>query len=151
MSIVRVETLIKASAEVCFDLARDIDVHVRTTTGSGEKAVAGVTSGMMELGDFVTFEAVHFGVRQRLTSQIVEFDRPRMFADQMVKGAFKRMRHEHIFEPVEAGTRMIDVLDFRSPLGPVGAVVDSLVLARYMERFLKERGQKLKLVAEELS
>jgi len=145
---VRVETFIKASQETCFDLARDIDVHMQTTGSTGEKAVAGVTSGKMELHDFVTFEAKHFGIRQRLTSEIVEFDRPNFFTDQMVKGPFKRLRHEHRFEPRQGGTLMIDVMDFESPFGPLGSMVDRLVLARYMARFLADRGKALKAAAE---
>lgn len=150
MPLVRVETFIEAPREVCFDLARDIDVHQQTTQGTSERAVAGVTSGKMELGDSVTFEAKHFGVRQRLTSEIVRFERPSIFVDQMTKGAFKRMAHEHRFEAEGTSTRMVDVLDFESPLGPLGWLVDTLVLKRYMARFLADRGQALKRIAESI-
>ncbi len=148
MPIIEVETIFNAPAEKCFDLARDIDVHMQTTGSSGERAIAGVTSGKMGLHDVVTFEAKHFGVRHRLTSKIVEFDRPNLFTDQMVDGPFKRPRHEHRFVQTDHGTRMVDVMDFASPLGPIGACVDHLVLARYMARFLAERGTKLKQIAE---
>ncbi|HEY0377699.1 MAG TPA: hypothetical protein VGC87_12310 [Pyrinomonadaceae bacterium] len=57
------KTFVKAPAGICFDLSRSVDVHTASTDGSGERAVAGVTSGMMELGDTVIWEAVHFGVR----------------------------------------------------------------------------------------
>ena len=148
MATIRVETFIKASAETCFDLARDIDVHLQTTGTTGEKAIAGVTSGKMQLHDFVTFEARHFGIRQRLTSQIVEYERPHYFIDQMTKGPFKRLRHEHRFEPINGGTMMIDVMDFASPFGPIGTLVDKLLLAKYMASFLARRGHALKEVAE---
>ncbi|HEY3782657.1 MAG TPA: SRPBCC family protein [Fimbriimonadaceae bacterium] len=141
MPIVRVETLIDASPTVCFDLARDVDVHVQTTGRSGERAVAGVTSGKMGLGDSVTFEAKHLGFRWRLTSKIVLYEFPTLFVDEMVKGPFKRMRHEHRFEAAQSGTLMVDTLDFQSPVG-------LLVLGRYMELFLVERGVALKRMAE---
>jgi ligand-binding SRPBCC domain-containing protein len=93
-----VETLIFASQERCFDLARDVRVHEQTTGKSKERVVEAPEDGLLDLGDEVTFEAVHFGIRQRLTSKIVAYERPREFTDQMQKGAFKSLRHTHRFE-----------------------------------------------------
>ncbi|MGH9902932.1 MAG: SRPBCC family protein [Pyrinomonadaceae bacterium] len=148
MSFIRLETFIRAPAEICFDLARDIGVHMAAPTASADRAVAGVTSGPVGLGDEVTWEGTHFGVRQRLTSRIVAFDRPRMFADEMRRGAFKRWRHTHLFEPQAGGTLMTDEVEFASPLGPVGAVVDALVLKNYMTRFLRAHNGNIKKLAE---
>lgn len=144
VAIVRVETYVAASPEVCFDMARDIGLHERTCLNTREKAVAGRMQGLIELDETVTFEATHLCVRQRLTSKIVEFERPRRFVDEMQRGAFKRMRHLHLFEPEDGGTRMVDVLDFQSPLGPIGWLVDTLFLAGYMRRFVKRRNAELK-------
>ena len=144
MVVVRVETYVGAPPEACFEAARDITVHEQTCDGSGERAVAGRTSGPISLGETVTFEARHFGIRQRLTSKIVEFDPPRLFVDEMQEGAFKRMRHVHEFHPDGSGTRMVDVLEFESRLGPLGWIVDRLVLKGYMRRFVEKRNRALK-------
>jgi hypothetical protein len=95
MPIISIVTRIAASIEVCFDLARSIDVHIESTVGTDEKAVAGVTSGLIDLGQEVTWEATHFGVRQRLTSRITAFDRPGHFRDSQVRGPFRRFDHDH--------------------------------------------------------
>ncbi len=71
----------------CFDLARSLSVHVQTTAKTREKIVSAHKSDLLELGDEVTFEATHLGIRQQLTSRIVEFDRPNRFVDQMVYAA----------------------------------------------------------------
>ncbi|WP_309118311.1 SRPBCC family protein [Paenibacillus sp.] len=152
--MIRVETsiVVDAPIETVFDLARDIDVHTRTVwKRTKERAVAGRTSGRIELGETVTFHATHLGVRQKLTSEIVEFDRPLRFVDRMVRGAFKRMRHEHDFEPIGDGaqTLMKDTLTFSAPLGPLGWLVERLILRRYMTRFLEDRNAALKKLAEE--
>jgi ligand-binding SRPBCC domain-containing protein len=110
--------------------------------------VDGVTSGLLGPGDEVTWEATHFGVRQRLTSRITEFDPPSRFVDEMVRGAFRRFRHEHQFLAAEGGTEMVDIFDYMSPLGPLGSVADHLFLRRYMTRLLRERNAYLKHVAE---
>lgn len=148
MPVVRVETWIDAGAETCFDLARSVDAHVSSTAQSRERAVAGVTSGLLELGDEVTWEARHLGIRQRLTAKITRFERPRMFEDRMVKGAFKSFVHVHEFEPARGGTRMVDTFDYKSPLGLLGALADVMFLERYMRRFLVDRASYLKQVAE---
>ena len=106
---------------------------------------------MMELGDEVEFEAVHFGIRQRLRSKIVAYDRPHMFLDEMQKGAFARMSHKHEFQKTSKGTVMVDTLDFASPLGPLGAIADRLFLANYMRKFLISRNEALKAMAERIA
>jgi len=146
--VIRLETLIAAPIETCFDMARDVDLHQRSTAASAEKVVAGVTSGRMELGDEVTWEATHFGVRQPLSSRITAFDRPNRFVDEMVRDAFALFRHTHDFMRQNAGTLMVDVFDYTSPLGVVGRLADFLFLRRYMTRLLQRRNAYLKSAAE---
>jgi ligand-binding SRPBCC domain-containing protein len=143
------EISIAAPIETCFDLARDIDFHQRTLAHTKERAVAGVTSGGVVGGDVITWEATHFGVRQRLTARITDYDRPVFFADEMVRGAFKRFRHLHRFLPDGDDTLMIDCFDYTSPLGPLGKLADILFLERYMRGLLIGRNVMLKLAAEQ--
>jgi ligand-binding SRPBCC domain-containing protein len=150
MVTLRVVTLIHAPPARCFDLARSVDAHVRSTAGTGERAVAGQTTGLLELGGEVTWEARHLGVRQRLTSRITAFDRLRSFQDRMVRGAFASLEHDHVFTPTDGGaaTEMVDVLRFAAPLGPIGWVAERLLLAGHLRRLLAERGRVLKGLAE---
>lgn len=148
MPVIVLRTTVAAPPSRCFDLARDVDLHQRSTAASHERAVAGVTSGLMKAGDEVTWEATHFGVRQRLTSRITEFEPPNRFVDEMVRGAFRRFRHEHQFLSVPDGTEMVDIFDYTSPLGALGRLADRLFLRRYMTRLLSERNAYLKRVAE---
>jgi len=66
----------------------------------------------------------------------------------MVRGAFRRLVHDHQFQPVPQGTRMIDVFDFTAPMGPLGVVAERLFLTSYLRRFLEHRAQALKQLAE---
>jgi|SRR5882724_1021282 len=148
MPIITIETLIHATPARCFDAARDLDLHVSSMEGTGEKAVAGRTSGLIEMGEEVTWEGRHFGVRQRFTSKITSFDRPRYFQDSMVKGAFRSFVHDHYFEVSDGGTKMTDVLTFSSPLGFLGAIVDRLLMSGYLRRMLIVRNDVLKSALE---
>ena len=115
---------------------------------SSERAIDGVTSGLIELGETVTWEAVHFGIRQRLTSKITVCDRPRHLQDVMVSGAFAGFTHDHFLSETEDGTLMKDDFDYRSPLGPLGIVADVVFLEAYMTKLLEERNAVIKRFAE---
>ncbi len=148
MPVIHLETLIHAPRERVFDLARNIDLHLESTAHTKEKAVAGRTAGLIEMGEEVTWEATHFGIRQRLSSRITKFDKPSHFRDSMVKGAFKRFDHDHDFLKHPEGTLMVDRFDFESPLGILGKVADHLVLKRYLTRLLQIRNELIKSTAE---
>ena len=148
MPVITLETPIKANPFLVFDLSRSIDLQSKYVTGSDEKAVAGRTSGLINLGETVTYSGKHLGVRQQLTSKLTEFDRPHFFADEMQKGAFKSLRHEHHFIATEEGTLMKDVFDFESPLGILGKLANTLFLKSYMTNFLKNRNKVIKEFAE---
>ena len=120
-----------------------------STQQTNEIAVAGVITGLIRLNESVTWKARHFGVWQKLTSEITEFKYPDYFVDEMVKGAFKSFRHEHYFKEKENNmTEMIDKFSYESPLGILGSLADKLFLKRYMTDLLDKRNQTIKEVAE---
>jgi hypothetical protein len=53
--------------------------------GSGELAIGGVTSGIMKLGDTVTWRARHFGMIFQMTSAITEYQYPSRFVDEQLQ------------------------------------------------------------------
>jgi ligand-binding SRPBCC domain-containing protein len=148
MPVVRLEMYIAAPPERCFDLARDTTIHQQSLGHTGERLVAGPAHRLLTLGDTVTWEGRHFGVRQRLTARITRFEPPHRFTDEQVRGAFRRFIHTHEFIPEAGGTRMIDTFDYTAPLGPLGKLADALFLARYMRRLLHRRNLHLKQLAE---
>jgi ligand-binding SRPBCC domain-containing protein len=148
MAHIRIVTHIAAPIERCFDLSRDIDFHTRSLAHTGERAVAGRTSGLIELGESVTWEARHLGVRQRLTSKITALARPAYFRDEMTAGAFRSFEHDHRFEVRDGATVMTDEVVFRSPLGPLGWAVDYLFMTGYLRRLLEGRALAIKREAE---
>jgi ligand-binding SRPBCC domain-containing protein len=148
MPLIRLKTAIDAPPEHVFDLARSIDAHQDTAAASGERAISGVTSGLLGPNEEVTWRARHFGIVQCLRVRMTAFDRPRHFQDTMLEGAFRHMRHDHRFEPRGGGTLMLDHFDFAAPLGILGRLAEHLFLTRYMRTFLVERNAVLKRLAE---
>lgn len=144
-------TVIRAPIERCFDLARSVEVHVAGNVHWGESAVAcaGVTSGLVGLGERVTWRAKHFGVWHTLTSEITAMDRPAYFQDTMIRGPFRLMRHDHAFRALSPNeTEMRDVFHFAAPIPVLGRLVEIAVLRRYMRRLLRERNAVVKEIAE---
>lgn len=143
-----IKTHIQTTLEICFDLATSIDLHSISTSHTNEKVIGGLTSGLVTLNDTVTWEAKHFFVKQNLTSLISAFNRPFHFRDEQVKGAFKKFKHDHIFEQHGEEVIMTDVFDYESPFGIIGKAFNTLVLTNYMRKFLTKRNAFIKEYAE---
>lgn len=148
MITIDLETTIAAPIELVFDLARDIDLHARSMADSRERAVAGRMSGRIERGETVTWRARHFGLWWTLVSRITVVEAPSRFVDEQERGPFRWFRHEHRFASVDGGTRMTDHWQHVSPMGPLGRLVDRLVLGRYMRDLLVSRNAVLKAETE---
>lgn len=141
METITLETQINAPAEVCFDLIRDARIHTEITGQTNENAVVG-------LGQTVTFEGTHFGMRQRFTVKVIKFERPTLFIDEMIEGRFESFKHIHEFTETDGVTLMRDTVEWASPLGIVGKVVDKLVIKRYLTALVSGRNARLKAIAE---
>lgn len=148
MPTLYLKTCINAPLEIVFDLARSIDLHKISTNHTNEEAIAGVTSGLIGLNQTVTWRAKHFGIYQKLTSKITEYNYPTFFVDEMVSGAFKCFRHQHIFQFIDNQTIMEDVFEYQSPLGLLGKLADNIFLEKYMFELLNKRNQTIKEFAE---
>jgi ligand-binding SRPBCC domain-containing protein len=148
MPKIELQTFIKANKEIVFDLSRSIDLHKISTEHTNEEAIAGKTSGLIEINEGVTWRAKHFGIYQNLTSKITAFDRPNYFKDEMIKGAFKSFEHIHIFKESYNSTLMIDNFEYESPLGILGKLADALFLKKYIKNLLQKRNKIIKIYAE---
>lgn len=148
MTQIKLITEINAPIKSCFNISRDIDVHILSTTKTKEKAIAGRTSGLCQQGDFITWQAVHFGIRQKLTVEITQLKFPYFFEDKMIKGAFKSMNHKHFFEFKNNSTIMLDEFNYDVPYGLIGKLFNYFMLKKYMTKFLKTRNNVIKQIAE---
>jgi ligand-binding SRPBCC domain-containing protein len=148
MATLELITYIDAPVERCFDLARSVDVHLVSTQQTGEKAVAGKTTGLLDDGDEVTWRGKHFGMHRELTSRMTAFSRPSHFRDSMTNGPFKRFDHDHFFDADGARTKMTDRYDFEFGLGPLGPLIDRFLLVPHFRTFLAKRNVVLKDIAE---
>ncbi|SEE84259.1 hypothetical protein SAMN04489740_2750 [Arthrobacter alpinus] len=126
-----------------FDLARSIDAHTESMAASREQAISGVTSGLISLGEDVTWRAWHFGLPLRMTSRVTCMEAPDVFIDEQISGPFQRFRHVHEFSELAGVTTMIDRIEFQAPFGPLGRLVEKLFLASYLQKLIETRNRHL--------
>ncbi len=148
MTSICLKTKIRAPREVVFDLSRSIDLHMRSTAHTRETAIAGRTSGLIGPKETVTWRARHFGYFFTMTSGITDYCFPTHFRDEMVRGPFRRIRHDHYFDNDETGTVMRDVFEFEAPLGLVGKLTSMLLLRGHLRRLLRRRNKMIREYAE---
>jgi len=149
MQLITLQTHIAAPPERCFLLSLNIDLHKESTARTSERAVAGVTQGLIGPNQTVTWQGRHFGLMLTHETLISKYDRPHHFQDIMLRGMFKSFAHDHYFDPLPNGTTLMrDELRFAAPLGPLGWLAETLILRRYLSSFLMERNQLIKAVAE---
>jgi ligand-binding SRPBCC domain-containing protein len=148
--MIRIElaTPVGAPLERCFDLSRNIDLHMASTDWTGERAIAGVTTGLIGAGQEVTWRGRHFGLTIHHTSQITAFESPVHFQDCMLRGWFRSFCHDHYFATVDGQTVMRDVMQFEAPFGLLGRLVEKFVLTRHMKDLLERRNACIKRVSE---
>ena len=125
MTTITLHTYINAPIQEAFDLSRDIDFHIQSASQTKEKAIAGITSGLIGLNETVTWRGKHFGVFLKHTSKIITLESPHAFTDIMIKGHFTYFCHEHIFDEKDGITVMKDVLKYKTPLGILGRWFDA--------------------------
>jgi ligand-binding SRPBCC domain-containing protein len=148
MTTINLTTKIKAPKQIVFDASRNIDVHQQSASKTNEKAIAGITSGLINLNETVTWRGKHFGFYLTHKTKIPVMNFYDYFVDEMERGKFKSFRHEHFFEEENGITTMKDKLQYETPFGLFGELFDILFLEKHMTRFLLERNKVLKEVSE---
>jgi len=151
MTIIELQTEIKAPIELVFDLSRNIDFHTLSASQTQETAIEGTLTGLIGPGETVTWRGKHFGLFLKHTSKIISFERPTAFTDVMIKGYFTYFAHQHIFRTKDNTTHMHDILTYRAPLGILGNTFDRLFLKKHLTKFLQQRNSQIKKHLEQAS
>lgn len=148
MTVIHITTEIKAPIFTVFNNSRNIDLHQKSASQTQEKAIAGVTLGLIEKGETVTWKGKHFGIYIQHQSIISEMEFPTYFIDEQLKGYFKSFKHQHLFEQREGTTIMQDILQYETPFGIFGKLFDYFLLKKHLTKFLLYRNQVLKNTSE---
>ncbi|RZS99914.1 SRPBCC family protein [Aquimarina brevivitae] len=144
MTVIKLTTTIKAPIEKVFNLSRSIDFHIKTASKTNEKVIAGRSTGLIELGETVTWKGKHFVLYLTHQSLITQYDFPKSFTDEMVSGHFNYFKHQHLFDTDHTYTYMTDILSYQVPYGKIGSLIDFLWIKKHLTQFLLHRNTLLK-------
>lgn len=148
MTTIELTTIVKAPIQIVFDLSRNIDVHQQSAGNSNEKAIEGVTSGLINYNETVTWKGKHFGIYLTHKSRMTAMDFHTYFVDEMEEGKFRFFKHEHFFEEHDGITTMRDKLCYGTPFGIFGRLFDFLFLKKHLTDFILERNTLLRALSE---
>lgn len=148
MTTIKITTNYFAPIETIFNTNRNIDIHQQSASKTKEIAIAGITSGLINKKETVTWKGKHFGVYLTHQSLISEMDFPTYFVDEQLKGQFKSFKHQHFFEQKENYVEVTDILNYETPYGIFGKLFDKLFLKKHLTDFIMKRNAVLKNLAE---
>jgi ligand-binding SRPBCC domain-containing protein len=95
--------------------------------------VVHATDETMRLGTEIDYRLTWQHIRMKWRSRISEYEPGVMFADEMTYGPYTRWYHRHLFRSVSDGIEMIDVVEYRLPLGPLGRAFHAAVVRRQLD------------------
>ena len=148
MTTINITTIVNAPIKKVFDINRDIDIHQNSASATNEKAINGVTTGLINYNETVTWRGKHFGFYLTHKSRITAMNFYDYFVDEMEEGKFKSFKHEHFFEELNQITTVVDKLCYEISFWIFGQLFDYLFLKKHLTNFLLERNRVLKQIAE---
>ena len=109
----------------------------------------GPTEGAMADGKQLEYR-IHplLGIPMTWRSEIRAYDPPHGFEDVQLSGPYRYWHHRHTFTAVPGGTLVEDEVTYEPPLGPLGALANSLVVRRELEWIFRFRAQAIATILE---
>lgn len=93
----------------------------------------------MHAGTRIEYSLSLGGVPVHWVTLITCWEPPHRFVDEQLSGPFAIWRHRHEFEDKGAFVLMHDHVEYREPLGWLGALAHQLFVARMLERIFDHR------------
>ena len=97
---------------------------------------------MMGKGQIVNFDLSYGLLKLSWISKITKFEPYSFIEDTLVGGPFKKWIHRHYFEEEGSHTVVQDEIDYEVGMGPLGKVMETLVVNYQIEKFFKNRMDK---------
>jgi ligand-binding SRPBCC domain-containing protein len=83
------------------------------------------------------------GIRTRWVTEITHVEEGVYFVDEQRFGPYSFWHHKHFVHPIEKGTLLEDVVDYKLPLGPLGTLAQPLLVKRQLTQIFRYREKAL--------
>ncbi len=98
---------------------------------------------VMRRGLTIDYHVRVLGMATHWRSAISEYDPPFWFRDEQVIGPYRLWDHRHRFWRENGGTVIEDFVVYEPPLGPIGALLDRLIIRRQLEDIFDFRREQI--------
>ena len=98
----------------------------------------------MREGATIAYQLRVRGIPIKWLTEIERWNSPFEFIDVQRKGPYKVWRHTHRFSEVGGSTRIVDIVNYALPSGPLGRLVHWLQVARDLSNIFDYREQRVR-------
>lgn len=101
------------------------------------------SSEQMQVGLLIDYRLKIKGVPAKWRTRISQWSPPHQFMDSQLRGPYALWDHIHRFEEMNGGTLMTDEVVYRVPLGPIGHIVNEVVIRNDVETIFNYRTKRM--------
>ena len=83
------------------------------------------------------------GIPTRWVTEITHVDEGNYFVDEQRFGPYDLWHHKHFIKPIKNGVEMLDVIDYKIPLGILGQMVHPIIVAPKLNEIFEYRKKAL--------
>ena len=87
----------------------------------------------VRLGTTIDYALRWHGLPMTWRSRIAEYEPGVLFADEMLRGPYRRWYHRHLFREVPDGVEVTDIVEYEMPFGPLGRAAHAAMVRRQLE------------------
>jgi ligand-binding SRPBCC domain-containing protein len=100
--------------------------------------------GAMYKGMVITYDIDSiFRVPFTWVTEITEVEEKKLFVDRQRSGPYAYWNHQHHFKAIPNGVEIIDILEYKMPLGVLGSLVHPFLVKGKIEKIFAYRIEKL--------
>lgn len=85
------------------------------------------------------------GIKTTWVTEITTIKEGEYFVDEQRVGPYSMWHHEHFLEQKDGGVLMRDIVSYQPPLGPLGSLMNSLVIRKKLEEIFSFRTQAMEI------
>ncbi len=83
------------------------------------------------------------GLPMSWVTEITHVEKPNYFVDEQRFGPYSFWHHKHFLKAIPGGVEMKDIIDYKSPFGPIGDLMNIILIKGQLKNIFDFRNKKL--------
>lgn len=106
--------------------------------------IISISSKEMQKGTLITYKLKIHGIPIKWVTEIVDWQKNNVFADNQLKGPYSKWLHYHKFYSIKEGTLMEDYVEYKIPFGLIGSTLLGNFIRKDIESIFEFRTKVIK-------